>query len=275
MTQAELPLLIEPQQLKPLLTVDDLLVVSLCKDTTYAQLHIPGAVHLAYADITASRGMTHGLLPEPAHLESVLSAHGISNDTQVIAYDDEGGGNACRLLWTLEAMGHQQFSLLNGGLHAWANEKHPLSREPAKPATSQFVASPDRTGIADAEYILERLENQDLALWDARSVNEYQGISRFSQFPGHIPGAVNLDWLEVMDRERNLRLKSTDELQQTLDGLGITVDKEVVTYCQTHHRSSLTYFVLKILGYQRIKGYPGSWSDWGNRPDTPKSSTPP
>ncbi len=271
MASLDLPLLVEPEQLEPLLSSEGLLVVDLCKDTTYSQLHIPGAVHLSYAGITASRGVTHGLLPEPAQLERVLAAHGIGNTTQVVAYDDEGGGNACRLLWTLEAMGHQRCSLLNGGLHAWANEKHPLSREPARPVTAEFTARPDSAPVADADYILQRLDNQDLALWDARSVNEYQGISRFSQYPGHIPGAVNLDWLEVMDRQRNLRLKSPDALQQTLNGLGITADKEVITYCQTHHRSSLTYFALKTLGYLRIKGYPGSWSDWGNRAETPKT----
>jgi thiosulfate/3-mercaptopyruvate sulfurtransferase len=272
MSIENLPLLLEPSQLEPLLGNDHLRVVSLCKDTTYSQLHIPGAVHLAYGAITASRGMTHGLLPQPTQLASVLAAHGIDNDSWVVAYDDEGGGNASRLLWTLETLGHRRFSLLNGGLHAWANEHHPLSREPAQSATAVFSAEPDSTPVADAEYILQRLESGELALWDARSLNEYRGISRFSQFAGHIPGAANLDWLEVMDRQNNLRLKPADELKRILAELGITPNKEVVTYCQTHHRSSLTWFVLKYLGYPRIKGYPGSWSDWGNRADTPKAS---
>jgi len=271
MTREVLPLLLEPEQLEPLLGEDGLQIVSLCKDSTYAQLHLPGAVHLAYGSITASRGMTHGLLPSSDRLEPVLSAHGIGDDTHVVAYDDEGGGNACRLLWTLEAMGHQDFSLLNGGLHAWANEGHPLSREPSTPAPAAFTARPQTTPVADADFILQHLEGDDLALWDARSANEYRGISRFSQHPGHIPGAVNLDWLEVMDRQRNLRLKSEETLRQHLEDLGIAPDKEVVTYCQTHHRSSLTWFVLKYLDYPRARGYPGSWSDWGNRGDTPKA----
>ncbi len=112
----------------------------------------------------------------------------------------------------------------------------------------------------------------DLALWDARSVNEYRGISRFSHYPGHIPGAVNLDWLEVMDRQNNIRLKPESDLRNMLTGLGITPDKEVITYCQTHHRSSLTWFVLNYLGYPQARGYPGSWSDWGNRDETPKET---
>jgi thiosulfate/3-mercaptopyruvate sulfurtransferase len=273
MTIESLPRLIEPADLEPLLGSHGLQLVSLCKDSTYSQLHIPGAVHLAYARITASRGMTHGLLPVPTQLERVLSDHGIGNDSWVVAYDDEGGGNASRLLWTLEALGHTRYSLLNGGLHAWANEGHPLSREPTRPAPASFHSRSNPGPVADGQYILQHLGNADLALWDARSLNEYRGISRFAQFAGHIPGAVNLDWFEVMDREHNLRLKPAEQLREMLTQLHLTPDKEIVTYCQTHHRSSLAWFVLSYLDYPRVKGYPGSWSDWGNRADTPKETT--
>jgi thiosulfate/3-mercaptopyruvate sulfurtransferase len=125
--------------------------------------------------------------------------------------------------------------------------------------------------VATTGYIVERLGGTDLALWDARSWNEYSGISRFSRYPGHIPGAVNLDWLELMDRQRNLRLKADEELKSRLFELGLGPDKEIVVYCQTHHRSSLAWFVLRYLGYRRCRGYPGSWSDWGNRDETPKA----
>lgn len=266
-----LPLLIEPEALHPLLGEPEILVLDLCKDTTYQQLHLPGALHLPYTQIVASCHPTHGLLPEADQLEQLFSACGIGSRTHVVAYDDEGGGNASRLLWTLDAMGHDRFSLLNGGLHAWANERHPFDRAPSVPQPTRFTATPNPSVVADAGYILQRLGSDDLALWDARSSNEYLGVSRFSQYPGHIPGAVNLDWMELMDRERNLRLKPDDELRALLAGLGITPDREVIAYCQTHHRSSLAWFVLKHLSYRQARGYPGSWSDWGNRDDTPKA----
>jgi thiosulfate/3-mercaptopyruvate sulfurtransferase len=265
-----LPLLIEPAELRPRLGEDGLRVVDLCKDTTYQQLHIPGACHLPYGQIVTSDHPTHGLLPTPDQLEQVFSAYGIGSDSWVVAYDDEGGGNASRLLWSLEAMGHERYSLLNGGLHAWANEGHPFNRDVVELQSAGFQARPNAAAVAATEHILQRLGADDLALWDARSANEYRGISRFSQHPGHIPGAVNLDWLEVMDRDNNLRLKPEAELRKLLTGLGITPDKEVIAYCQTHHRSSLAWFVLKYLGYPQARGYPGSWSDWGNRDETPK-----
>jgi thiosulfate/3-mercaptopyruvate sulfurtransferase len=157
-------------------------------------------------------------------------------------------------------------------LHAWANERHPLSRESVRPVPARFKATPNTVPVADAQHILQRLESDDLGLWDARSLNEYRGVARFAQYAGHIPGAVNLDWFEVMDRERNLRLKPMAQLREILTRLGLTPDKEIVTYCQTHHRSSLAWFVLKYLEYPQAKGYPGSWSDWGNRSDTPKTT---
>jgi thiosulfate/3-mercaptopyruvate sulfurtransferase len=264
--------LIEPAELIPRLDEEHMLVVDLCKDTTYQQLHIPSAIHLPYNRLVATDHPANGLLPAPDQLEQLFSDYGIGNDTWVVAYDDEGGGNASRLLWTLEAIGHTRYSLLNGGLHAWANEAHPIYRDLVSLSTASFKAHPDPSAVARRELILQRLGSDDLALWDARSSNEFRGVSRFSQYPGHIPGAVNLDWLELMDREHNMRLKPEPVLRGMLERLGITPDKEVITYCQTHHRSSLAWFVLKYLGYPRARGYPGSWSDWGNRHDTPKET---
>ncbi|MET0090169.1 MAG: sulfurtransferase [Candidatus Thiodiazotropha sp.] len=266
-----LPLLIEPDALRANLDDPRIAVIDLGRDTTYPELHIPGAIHLPYTQITSFRHPVYGLLPAAEQLEPLFSSLGIGPDTHVVAYDDEGGGNASRLLWTLQCMGHDQYSLLNGGLHAWANEGNPCSRTQATREPAVFRANPDDSVVADADYILSRLDAADVALWDARSVQEYRGISRFSQYPGHIPGAVNLDWLEVMVRQTNMRLKPESELLALLTGLGFTPDKEVITYCQTHHRSSLTWFVLRLLGYKACKGYPGSWSDWGNRDDTPKA----
>ena len=86
---------------------------------------------------------------------------------------------------------------------------------------------------------------------------------------GHIPGARNLNWLDTIDTTNNFRLKPSEDLQFMLNQIGITPDKEIITYCQTHHRSSHSYVMLKSLGYTRIRGYPGSWSEWGNSSETP------
>ncbi len=269
MSDTTLPLLLEPEALEPLLGTPNLLLVDLSRADIHVQYHIPGAVHLEYSQIVRMAPPVGGLLPDEAQLNAVLSAIGLTPDSHVVAYDDEGGGKACRLLWTLEALGHTRYSLLDGGLHAWANEGHELTREPTQlipsRCTVQFI-----TGgvVADTAYIMNHLGDTSHALLDARTALEYRGLQRYAVRGGHIPGAINFEWTEAMDQERNLRLKPAAVLRRQLEGMGITKDKTVVAYCQTHHRSAHTWFMLKWLGYQ-AKGYEGSWSDWGNREDTP------
>jgi len=269
MNTPDLPLLIEPDVLENTLGYDNLLIVDLSKAETYRKLHIPGAVHLDYAQITAARKPVMGLLPEPEVLDTLFSSIGIDEQTHVVAYDDEGGGCASRLLWTLEMAGHEHFSILNGGLHAWANENHAYTDEPVTPVTKQFHSRYNEQPSADSNYIKERLGNTDTCLLDVRSPAEYSGMKKFAAQGGHIPGAVNIEWTQMMDQPRNLRFKADDELFALLKSVGVTPDKEVITYCQTHHRSAHSYIVLKHLGFKQLKAYPGSWSDWGNNPDLP------
>jgi thiosulfate/3-mercaptopyruvate sulfurtransferase len=269
MENNNLPLLIEPDKLEESLSYKNLLIVDMNKAETYLKMHIPGAIQLEYLRIIASRKPVMGLVPDDETLTTLFSSLGIDADTHVVAYDDEGGGRAARLLWTLEVAGHTRYSLLNGGLHSWANEGHPIDATPVPPEAKTFQVNRNTGPCADSAYIMEQMDNDDCRLLDVRSPDEYNGIKKFAERGGHIPGAVNLNWTEAIDTNRNMRFKSDEELQALLTPLGITPDKEIITHCQTHHRSAHSYMVLKYLGYERIKGYPGSWSDWGNNPDLP------
>lgn len=269
MPNLDLPLILDPKALEPLLGTEGLLVIDLCKESLYKQVHVPGAIHLDYPKIVANRKPVHGLLPDTEELGRLFSAIGIGDNTHVVACDDEGGGKAGRLLWTLEALGHSHYSLLDGGIHAWINEGFPKEAQPASAQPALFTPKVNPDVVAERDYILQRLSDPSVALLDSRSSEEYSGGKRYAERGGHIPGAVNWDWTEAMDRQRNLRLKPDQELLVTLKELGVTPDKEIVAYCHTHHRSSHTWVVLKHLGFQRVRGYPGSWSDWGNRSDTP------
>ncbi|HSS63932.1 MAG TPA: sulfurtransferase, partial [Gammaproteobacteria bacterium] len=259
---------LEPAALS-LPAAEDVLIVDLCRPETYAQGHLPGAVHLDYAALTSSRPPVGGLLPGDADLSRTLSTIGLTPDRHVIAYDDEGGGKASRLLWTLDVLGHERFSLLDGGYRAWTEAKLPLETGPVTIEPSTYKAVAREAGRADRDHILARLGSPDFALVDARTAEEYSGENRRAERGGHIPGAVNFNWVNAMDRTRALRLRPRDDLIEEFAVLGVTPEKEVVTYCHTHHRSSHTYIVLKSLGFGRIRGYPGSWSEWGNDPTTP------
>ena len=108
-----------------------------------------------------------------------------------------------------------------------------------------------------------------MVLLDTRTPAEFSGADRRAARGGHIPGAVNVDWTLTMDPDRHRALRPADELRALYAQAGVDPDAEVVAYCQTHHRSSHTFWVLRHLGYRRVRGYPGAWSDWGNRDDTP------
>jgi thiosulfate/3-mercaptopyruvate sulfurtransferase len=264
--------LIETDRLEDILYAEDLLIVDLGKADTYRKLHVPGAVFVDYNQIVAVNKPAMGQLPDDGTLQRLFSTLGIGPDTYVVAYDDEGGGRAARFLWTLEVAGHTHFALLNGGLHAWANEGHPYNDAVATPTASTFELAHNDAPVADSAYILTRLGNPGVGLLDVRSAEEFSGARRFAERGGHIPGAANLEWTLAMDTGRNLRFKPDDELQHLFAQASITPEREIITYCQTHHRSAHTYIVLRYLGFPRVKGYPGSWSDWGNNPDLPVES---
>lgn len=263
-------LLIEPDELESHLDDTNVVIVDLCKDKQYAQAHIPGAHFVNYTDIIHIKKPVMGLLPSVEDFSKIISNLGITADTQVVAYDDEGGGCAARFIWTLHVYGHDKTSLLNGGLYSWANEGHTLSNEtPAAPTPSNYLLENTGRFTVNREYVREHLNEKNVALLDARSLPEYSGAKMFADKAGHIPGAIHYEWTEAMDRNNNMRLLAVDDIQNKLDEIGITKDKEVICYCQSHHRSAFSYLMLRVLGYDNVKGYPGSWSDWGNHSDSP------
>jgi thiosulfate/3-mercaptopyruvate sulfurtransferase len=261
-----LPLIIEPQDLEPILGNKDLLIVDLCSDDTYSKVHIPGAVHVNPGELVAGIKPATGKLPTQQRLAALCSRIGLSDDLHVIAYDDEGGGWAGRFLWTLDVLGHASWSYLNGGLIAWMQEQRAVASEPTLPLATVVEVKICAEAIVEKDTVLGALQDDHVVIWDARSAEEFSGARRFAARGGHIPGAINLDWLNTMDRNQGLRIRS--DILQVLQSHGITKEKQVITHCQTHHRSGLTWLIGKVLNYD-IKAYHGSWSEWGNDPNTP------
>lgn len=264
---SNLPLVIEPADLAARLEAPELILVDLTSQARYVEGHIPHARFVDPKQTQLGQPPAPGLLPTQAQLEALFGALGHCPDAVYVVYDDEGGGWAGRFIWLLDVIGHRHYHYLNGGLHAWLAEQRPLSTEVPPSAQGAAALTLDDAPTASREYLQSRLGAADLAIWDARSPAEYRGEKLFAARGGHIPGAVNLEWTAAMDPARALRIRN--DIAERLQALGITADKEIVTHCQTHHRSGFTYLLAKALGYPRVKAYAGSWGEWGNLPDTP------
>ncbi|HEY6611600.1 MAG TPA: rhodanese-like domain-containing protein [Pseudomonas sp.] len=264
---SDLPLVIEPADLASRLSAPELILVDLTSASRYAEGHLPGARFVDPKRTQLGQPPAPGLLPEWSSVQALLGELGHRPDAVYVLYDDEGGPWAGRFGWLLDLIGHRNWHHLDGGLHSWLAEGRELSREVPAPAGGPVDVQPSADVLATREYLLGRLGADDLLVWDARSPAEYRGEKVLAARGGHIPGAINLEWTDCQDRERALRLRT--DLAELLAARGITPDKEIITHCQTHRRSGFTYMAMRALGYPNIKGYAGSWSEWGNHLDTP------
>jgi thiosulfate/3-mercaptopyruvate sulfurtransferase len=269
---ADIPRLLEPALLETLLgseqNNDNLIIVDLCSDALYRQKHVPGAVHLQPGALMAGTAPYPGKLPAMEQLQNIIRYLGISAQSHVVIYDDEGGGWAGRFAWTLDLLGYENWSYLNGGIVAWIKEGFVTESEANQPVTSETTVSIAKPEVLiSADEIISQLDKANFAVWDARSPGEHSGNMVRSARGGHIPGAINIEWTELMDPQRNLRIR--DDAQAILNNAGLDKDKSVTTHCQSHHRSGFTYMVARILGYKNISAYDGSWAEWGSLDHTP------
>ena len=238
--------------------------------TAYDQGHIPGAVGWNWQ--TQLQDNIRRDLIDRATLEKLLGESGISNDTTILLYGDNNNWFAAYAFWQLKYYGHRNVKLINGGRKKWLEEKRTLTKDAVKvsPATYR-VTSTDESVRAFKEDVLAIAQGKKRGqLVDVRSVDEFTGkiiappgMTETAQRAGHIPSAANIPWAQAANEDGTF--KSADLLATLYQGKGVSGSDEVIAYCRIGERSSHTWFVLKyLLGYNNVRNYDGSWTEWGN-----------
>jgi len=204
--------------------------------------------------------------------ERLMSEKGISNDHTVVFYGDRSNWWACYALWTFKVLGHEKCLIMNGGRQKWVDEERPLTKDVAeRDKTDYKVAGINESIRAFRDDVINHLEGNN-PLIDVRSPKEFSGeLTHMEAYPqegclrgGHVPTAKNVPWARAANEDGTF--KSADELAAIYnDEVGLQEGDDVIAYCRIGERSSHTWFVLTyLLGFQNVRNYDGSWTEWGN-----------
>ena len=265
------PLLVTVDWLDGHLSDPSLVLLQIGEKKDYDKGHIPGAQFLEYESISTPHGQGLMLeLPPVEQLVSVFERLGVSNRSHVILYFGTNWMTpTTRVYWTLDYLGlGDRTSILNGGLVAWQATHHPVSTEIEQSAKGSIKPAPRKEIVADAEWVSSHLQQAGITIIDARTHEFYNGSqSDGNPRSGHIPGAANLSYLDVVDQDNN-KFKSPDALKELFRAAGLKPGNLMVSYCHIGQRATVLYFTAKMLGYD-AKMYDGSWEDWSRRKDLP------
>ncbi|MDO5689985.1 MAG: rhodanese-like domain-containing protein [Tissierellia bacterium] len=246
-------------------------VFDLRSQEDYEKGHIPGAMNINNKEFEDPDNPIDGEIATPAQFEALMSAYGITPEDMIVVYSDAAKPQmAPRLIWTLEVYGHTNTYVLDGHYQSWVAEGKEIETGPsAVPTPSAYKITKTNNAInVDSDYVINR--SKDAVLIDCRPVEDYTGekISTSNAKSGHIPGAVNMYYMNTVTEDGFF--KSREDLEALYKTIGATEDKEIIIYCQRAHRASHSWFVLsQILGYEKVKIYDGSMMEWGNRDDLP------
>ena len=246
-------------------------LIDMSDDTQFQRFHIPGATHLPYAAINMHNKKGVSLSVGKDNIIKILGLLGIQTKHHVVIYDDMGGLHAGRLFWELEKIGHKNISILNGGLVKWilSGKKVTAKSQNIKAVQYKTDTKSGRNNTATLEEILNTTFNSKNILLDVRSKEEYSGHPRYPK-TGHIPKAKWWEWSQSVNFENAFKMQKQTMLKKQLQQLGISKTNTPITlYCQSAHRAAQSYFTLRQLGFENVKVYDGSMSEYSKVKSAP------
>ena len=241
----------------------------------YEESYIPGAIYLDLEKDLSSPAAEHGSrhpLPDPDAFAAKLGKLGITRKTRVVAYDDQGGAMASRLWWLLRYLGHEQVYVMDQGFTAWREAGYPVtSARPPIRVPAVYEADVQRHLLADVDEVRQASRTGRALLIDSREPKRFTGAEEpIDHKAGHIPGASNWFWKDNLTADG--RWKTAGELAERFASL--PRDKELIVYCGSGVTACTNVLALNEAGFERVKLYAGSWSDWISYPENPVEKGP-
>lgn len=239
----------------------------------YQESHLPNAIYAHLDnDLSAPKTPSSGRhpLPDIAAISAKLSAWGVDENVQVVAYDENSGGYAARLWWLLRWLGHEKVAVLNGGLQTWQDEGYDLVEAPGQPTPRQFNPKPNDAMWVDLATVAQVLEQGGLVL-DARGADRFAGQNEtLDPIAGHIPGTRNAPFTENVISSAQPQFRATELLQQRFKTLcGDTPVEQVIHMCGSGVTACHNVLAMENIGMCGSKLYVGSWSEWITDPNRP------
>lgn len=268
-------LLVTAEWLESHMDDEGLVIVDVRTDEHFDDKVLPGAIRMPWSVFRYNRVAenTASAFVGFERAQELLGQHGITREDTLILYDSverDGGATASYVFWVLDALGHESKRILERGVDAWIEAGFETTDTPEK-LEAQLYQTPmgevQPRRLVDGDFISKRLADPHYLILDVRSSEEYLGEKGSKDVRGkplklgHIPTAVQIDYRQAWVNEKTKALKSYAELQEVYRG--VSPSRSIIVYCNSGRRSSFTYFVLRLMGFEDVLEYEASWQEWG------------
>jgi len=248
----------------------DLVIIDMSDERQYKRFHLPGALFISFGELNERNKQDVSNSIGAERIVKLLSEKGLSENDDIVIYDDMAALHAGRLYWELERLGHKKVAILDGGLVGWVLNNYKVSNDRASRPKSTYKAAQVATNtLANLSDVVAAAKDPKVLIVDVRSEGEYTGNAK-NERSGHIPGALWFPWNQAVNLDKGFNQKKSSEITAKLSAIGVSdKDSEVIVLCQSGHRASQTYITLKDLGFNNVRLYDGSMSEYAGDKTAP------